>query len=45
VNALHDDDNRADARIVEARQQRVREPLVRAGALGFGKGVDRLQRV
>src|SRR5271169_5163377 len=45
VDALHDDDDRAGSLVVEARQQRVREPLVRIGSLCSREGVIGLQRI
>ena len=45
MDALHDDDDRAGAFVVEAGQQGVLEPLVGGVALGFGMGVVGLQRI
>ena len=45
MNALHDDDDGAGALVVEARQQRVRKPLICAGAFGFREGVIGLERI
>ena len=45
MDALHDDDDRAGAFVVEAGQQGVLEPFVGGVALGFGMGVVGLQRI
>jgi hypothetical protein len=45
MDALHDDDDRAGAFVVEAGQQGALEPFVDRIALGFGMGVVRLQRI
>ena len=45
MDALHDDDDRAGAFVVEAGQQGVLEPFVGRIALGLGIGVVGLQRI
>jgi hypothetical protein len=45
VYALHDHHDRAGPFIVEARQRGVRKTLIRAGPLGFGQDVVRLERI
>jgi hypothetical protein len=45
VNPLHDDHDRAGALVVEAREQRIRKPLICRGPLCFRKGVVRFQRI
>ena len=45
VDALHDNCDCAGALVVEAREQRVCEPLIGRGALGFRRGVVRFQRI
>jgi hypothetical protein len=45
MDALHDDDDRAGAFVVEAGQQGVLEPFVGRIALGLRRGVVGLQRI
>ena len=45
MDALHDDDDRARALVVEARQQRVLEPFIGGVALGLGIGVVGLEGI
>jgi hypothetical protein len=41
VNPLHDNDDRASALVIQARQQSVREPLVRRHPFGLRQNVNR----
>ena len=45
VNALHDNNDGTGALVIEARQERVPEPLVRRCSLGLRNFIKRLQRV